>query len=846
MARHKKKNKKKSGGNFSDTPSGKMPDGHARPDKSAKPAAQSAGRKKPYGHQFSQRRDTPEPESKERPNRHRGPGRKAEAAPDKPTGRKKPYGHQFSERRDEDSRPSDRPARRTESRPEMSAKERKSSQPRTYKPKDTDGKPFHKEKPPRRKHGPGRTSDHKPGHMPDVAVLLISGETEDGELIAEPVKWSAKYRPPHIVVIESGHQQAAIKGDRIMAKMRKINPNLYQALLIRILPGERPLNVLGVFVPTADGGIIEPISRKMKESFMVARGDTHDAVHGELVSGVTLPGVPSLGMSYARITERLGRLDAPRAASLIASHMHDLPSVFPPEALEEAAAAPLPVLTADRVDLRQIPLVTIDGEDARDFDDAVFAERDGNGWHLVVAIADVAFYVEEDSALDASAFERGNSVYFPDRVIPMLPERLSNGLCSLNPDEDRYCLAVHLWIDAQGHMQRYQFVRGLMRSRARLTYNEVQSAFNAKAGHPLLPSIIAPLYAAYDALAAERDARGALDLNLPEFKIHFDASGNVSQIAPRERLESHRLIEVFMIAANVAAADFLLKQKIPGIYRVHEPPAEEKLTELQNLLKMAGYSLHVGAGIKAGHFNRVLKQSAGQPEAFLVNTAVLRSQMQAYYSHENLGHFGLSLQKYCHFTSPIRRYSDLVVHRSLAQAIEGHAARATKQTNARLAEVALHISDTERRAMLAERDASDRYKVAYMSHHIGSSFSGTVVSLNEYGLFVSLNDTGVTGFIPVRNLQGDFFNYDKRHACFKGQRTNQVFQIGQPLIIRVQTANAITGSLIFELAANSSAPDRPLRDKHSRHKDQRGGYKGGHKDSHKKRHKDRFRQRDMD
>lgn len=667
-----------------------------------------------------------------------------------------------------------------------------------------------KKSPPHRHKQKHTSAPQHGGGLPEVSVLVITAVNEEGDLIAEPVKWDTRRKPPHIVVTESGRSRAASKGDRILAKLRKVRPHLYQALVIRVLPGEEPQNVIGVFAATSEGGIIEPVSRKMKESFMVARGDVNGAQHGELVSGVTQPGMPSMSMSYAKITERLGRLDSPRAASLIAASMHSLPSVFSAEALAEAAEAPPPVMADGRTDLRAIPLVTIDGEDARDFDDAVFAEPDGNGWHLLIAIADVAHYVREDSALDEAAHLRGNSVYFPDRVIPMLPERLSNGLCSLNPNEDRYCLAVHIWIDAHGIMKRYQFVRGLMRSAARLTYEKAQAATD-----PLVTN----LFGAYKSLAHERDHRGALDLNLPEFKIIFDAAGNVENIAPRARLESHRLIEAYMIAANVAAADFLLKQKMPAIYRVHEQPAEEKLDDLRTLLKMSGYSLHIGAGIKAAHFNRVLKSAEGQPNAYLVNTAVLRSQMQAYYSHENLGHFGLSLQKYCHFTSPIRRYSDLIVHRSLVSAIANHPKHASRQSNARLADVALHISETERRAMMAERDASDRYKVAYMSKRIGNTFSGVIVSLNEYGLFVALNDTGVNGFIPVRNLAGDFYTFDRRHACFKGQRSKHVFQIGQPLIIRVQTANAITGSLIFELAHTPSAPERPHRPKHhTRHK----------------------------
>lgn len=699
-------------------------------------------------------------------------------------------------------------------------------------------------------------------HLPEIGVLTIVKLDEHGELIGEPLKWDARRKPPHIVVTESGRSRAATVGDKVLAKLRKVKPHLYQALVIKVLPGEQTRPVIGVFVATKDGGIIEPVSRKMKESFMVARNDTGGAEPGELVAGVTLPGIPSLSMTYAKITERLGRLDSPRAASLIAANMHSLPQAFSAGALAEAEEAPPPVMEGARTDLRDIPLVTIDGEDARDFDDAVFAEKDGNGFHLVVAIADVAFYVKEGSELDAAAFERGNSVYFPDRVIPMLPERLSNGLCSLNPDEDRYCLAVHIWIDAEGHVKKYRFVRGLMRSRYRFTYNDLQAAHDMStlslrerggaslgegphpprvARHPLPggEGIIANLFAAYRALAAERDRRGALDLNLPEYKIVFDGQGGVENIVRKVRLESHRLIEAFMIAANVAAADYLIKHRAPGIYRVHEPPAEEKMEDLRQFLKLSGYNLQKG-GVTATHLNRILKASEGKPEMPMIHTSVLRAQMQAYYAHENLGHFGLSLQKYCHFTSPIRRYSDLVVHRSLAQLIRhpqrgsaelgissGHAETDPRTRKARprmagLAEVALHVSETERRAMLAEREANDRYKVSYMAKHIGNVFPGVIAGLNEYGLYVALSDTGINGFIPVRNLPGDFYMFDKSHACFRGRRTGQVYAIGQPIMIRVQEANAMTGSLIFEPEQGLMTPhDQKLRSKRNKHRQQK-------------------------
>lgn len=646
--------------------------------------------------------------------------------------------------------------------------------------------------------------------LPEICNLSVSGISADGDLLASPLVWKSHKNPPQIMVLESGRGKAAVVGDRVLAKLRKISAHLYQASVIRVLESEQAQNIIGVFIPTSNvsgGGIIEPISRKNKESFMVLAADTAGAINGELVSAETLPNMPSMGMSYAKITERLGRVDAPRAASLIASSIHNLPSVFSAEAIKEAERAPVPILTNDRTDLRSIPLVTIDGEDARDFDDAVFAESDGDGFHIVVAIAEVAFYVSEGSALDKTAFERGNSVYFPDRVIPMLPERLSNGLCSLMPNEDRYCLAVHIWIDSEGAVKKYQFVRGLMRSVARLTYEQVEKVEQLTTSNQQL---IANLKNAYTALAYERDNRGALDLDLPEYKIHFDEAGNVADIAPKARLESHRLIECFMIAANVCAADYLLKHKAAGVYRVHEPPSDEKLDELRAMLTMSDYRLQKGA-VTAKHFNRVLKASSNDPRRPMIHTSVLRAQMQAFYSIENTGHFGLGLQKYCHFTSPIRRYADLLVHRAIVGVLNDEKPSVSHKI---LAETALHISETERKAMLAERDAADRYKVLFMSKEIGNVFAGVISGLNEYGLFVSLNATGVTGFVPVRNLGRDFFTFDRKHKIFKGGRSQQTFMLGDTITIRVQEANTMTGSLIFGLEASEITGAPPLREKY--------------------------------
>jgi ribonuclease R len=420
--------------------------------------------------------------------------------------------------------------------------------------------------------------------------------------------------------------------------------------------------------------------------------------------------------------------------------------------------------------------------------------------------------VPEDSPLDREAFERGNSCYFPDRVIPMLPERLSNGLCSLNPREDRHCLAVHLWIDAKGVMQRYRFAGGTMCSSARMTYTQVQRIHDEGGD-----AIVTPLYEAYAALALERDGRGALDLNLPEFKVALDESGHVRTLAPRERLESHRLIEAYMIAANVAAADFLLKQKQPAIYRVHEAPDQLKLEELRAMLEHLGYKLSKGDGIRARHFNKVLEKARGAPEETIVNQSILRAQMQAYYSPKNLGHFGLALQRYCHFTSPIRRYADLVVHRAIIAALE----QAPQQKKHGYDDAANHISQTERKAMQAERDAMDRYRAAFMARKVGHSFHAVITGLNEAGLFATLQENGITGFIPMRTLGGDYYQLDKRRHTLRGERTRKAFGLGDHVSVTVEDANALTGNLIFSIAGLSSSgltrgPIKPKK-KYKRH-----------------------------
>lgn len=653
-------------------------------------------------------------------------------------------------------------------------------------------------KPPARKgKGRKRHAASAANSLPPVTVIEILGTDGDGELLAAPAKWDSRRAPPHIS-LNARSKGSPKPGDRVLARLEANGKHSYRATPITILPKDEAKEILGVL----ENGVLYPAERRDKETYRIAEEHRNNAENGELVLAETLPGRVQGGIR-AKVVECLGAPSSARAASTIAIHKNHLPTRFTEAALAEAAAAAPPVEDPMREDLRAIHLVTIDGEDARDFDDAVFAERDGAGWHLLVAIADVAHYVKPETTLDAAAFERGNSAYFPDRVIPMLPETLSNGLCSLKPEEDRYCLAAHLWIDAEGNVIRHRFVRGLMRSHARLTYTEVQAMMDS--GTP--PPHIQALYAAYAALAKARDGRGALDIDMPEFVVKLDNAGNVASLSPRTRLESHRLIEAFMVTANVAAAEFLLERKLPGVYRVHPAPEDEKCEALRDMLRHLGYRLPRGANTPDS-FNRVLTRAHGTAEEYVVQQAVLRAQMQAFYAPKNTGHFGLSLKKYSHFTSPIRRYADLMVHRSISAALM----QVDPPSRDGWGEACTHISTTERTAMQAERDAMDRYRAAFMENKIGETHPGIITGLVGAGLFVTLLDLGVTGFVPVHTLGNDYFIHHPHAHAFEGQRTRRRYAMGDRLDITVTEASALTGNLAFapHLTAQRLPPKKKI------------------------------------
>jgi ribonuclease R len=669
-----------------------------------------------------------------------------------------------------------------------------------------------------------------PGALTDVAVLEIVRVDDDGHLLAVPRRHDEeKDGPsPRIEIDPHGSRggRAPAVGDRVLAALKRRGKAHYEARVIRHL-GTGPSKILGLYEEPAGHrglGTVTPTDRKLRREFEVRSADRNDAQPGDIVWVEETGGHPS---RRARVIERVGPMSDPRTVSLISIAANDLPIEFPQAALDEAErarAAPL----GNRLDLRQIPLVTIDGEDARDFDDAVYAEPDAanaGGWRLLVAIADVAWYVRPDKPLDRAAYRRGTSAYFPDRVVPMLPEALSNHWCSLMPRQDRPVLVAEMWIDGEGHLGRHRFHRATMRSAARLTYTRVQRAMD---GHPdeetrpLLEPVIRPLYGAYHVLLAARERRGALDLDLPERLVRLGEDGRIAEIGVRERLDSHKLIEEFMVLANVAAAQALEQRHAPCLYRVHDQPDAAKLEALREFLATLGLSMPAGPRLRPGDLNHVLQTVADRPVSRLVNETVLRSQSQAVYSPDNLGHFGLALARYAHFTSPIRRFPDLIVHRSLIAAFGLGEGGLPEDDRSRFEEFGEHLSMCERRAVAAERGAMDRYVAAYMAQHVGASFPGRVTSVTRFGLFLSLDGTGADGLLPIRSLGHEFFRHEEGRQMLIGERTGESFGLGDRLRVRLVEADAATGGLLFELVGVIERVERQALPR-GRRSDRRGG-----------------------
>jgi ribonuclease R len=678
----------------------------------------------------------------------------------------------------------------------------------------------------KRDHGKKLT---RTGHLPEVTVVEVVEQDTDGELICRPTRWDGEGEPPTIVLAPGTEPngRALGIGERFLARLKATREG-YEAQVMKRL-GASAHKAVGVFRKLGRGGRVEPVDRKSRQTFTIEEGDTANALDGELVVVEPLSG-RALGQPKARVREKLGRMSEPKAISLIAVHSHGIPDEFPSAVIDEAERAKPATLEGGRVDLRKVPLVTIDPPDARDHDDAVWAQPDDDpankgGFQAIVAIADVSYYVRSNSALDREAVRRGNSVYFPDRVVPMLPEQLSADLCSLKEKVDRAIIACHMTFDAQGKLKRHRFERALMRSAARLSYNEVQDALdgnpNDKTG-PLLQPILKPLEVCYRTLVKARTKRGPIDLDLPEHKITLDDQGKVKSIGLRARFDAHKLIEEFMIQANVAAAEALEAKRCPLVFRIHAPPSDEKLTALSDFLGTLNINLPKAQTITTAMLNRILEMAAKTPNADLVNVVMLRSMSQAAYNPDNIGHFGLALRRYAHFTSPIRRYADLIVHRALVRAFDLGPGGLTNSEIDHLEKTAEDISAFERRAMAAERDSTDRYIAAYMSNRLGAEFVGRVSGVTRFGLFIRLAETGADGLLPIRALGREFFHHDERAHALIGEKSGLTFRLGDTVRVRLEEATPLTGGLRFDLVEGGKASS-PMRARRRGPETKRGG-----------------------
>lgn len=649
-----------------------------------------------------------------------------------------------------------------------------------------------------------------PKGLPSVAVIEVVEIDIDGDVFAKPVEWNVELQgemPKIEIVPEAGKGHPALKeGDRALAALRRFSDKLYEGKVIKRLDDPRG-NVMGMLVLQKNGYILQPASKRAKHDFDVPQAELNGAKDGDLVVGEIQPG-RGVSRKKVRIVQIIGRQDDPKAISLIALHEAGLTEKFPAEVIAATEGMTVPDLKG-REDLRGYPLVTIDGADARDFDDAVFAEQEEDGgYHLIVAIADVSYYVRPGSALDREAIRRGNSTYFPDRVVPMLPEALSNDLCSLRPKENRACLAFHMRINNSGELKSYKIVRGLMRSEARLTYDQVQAAKDGEPSDltgPLMEKVINPLYEAYAILDKARIRRGALDLDLPERQILIDKDGNMTGVKNRARFDSHKLIEEFMILANVAAASALEAHNAPCVYRVHDRPSKQKLDSAGEFLEAFGLSLPKGQAVKPAQLNLILQKAKESPYSHLVSEVILRSQAQAIYDPENIGHFGLALERYAHFTSPIRRYADLLVHRSLIRAYDLGPGGLSDEEAVTLEEKCQHISQTERTSAEAERASVDRFTAKWMSQRIGEAFSGRINGVTRFGLFVTLDENGADGLVPIRTLPSDYYVHDEQQHALVGQRSRRIYRLGANVRVRIVEADGFTGSSLFELEGTEGA-----------------------------------------
>ena len=678
----------------------------------------------------------------------------------------------------------------------------------------------------------GRKGFAEAGALPEVGVVDVVERDPDGDLL---VKLTKGEDAPIVALAPDRKGEAGPApglGDRLLVRFVKLESGETEARLIKKL-GQSAHRVLGVVRKARREIRVEPVDRRSKQSLVLDPGEGGALRDGDLVLAQVGAATQRFGPHRGKLLEVVGHEDDARAASLIAIHAHGIPMGFTPAAEAEAEAARPPTLTG-RQDLRDVPLITIDPVDARDHDDAVYAEPDTDpknpgGWIVWVAIADVAAYVRPGTALDREAREKGNSVYFPDRVEPMLPEVLSNGLCSLREGENRATMAVRMVFGADGRKRSHRFIRGLMRSAAKLSYEQAQAAIDGQTDErtgPLLDSVLKPLWAAYAVMKKGRDARSPLAIESLERKISINPEGQIAVITPRVSLEAMRLIEEYMIQANVSAAESLEARKTPLIYRIHDTPSPEKVQALVDFLGTLAIPWNKGEAPRTERFNKLLGETRGTPHAEIVNEVVLRSQMQAVYSSENIGHYGLNLDRYAHFTSPIRRYADLIVHRALIRALGLGDDGLSDRDVAGIRDTAEVITFAERRAMAAERDATDRYIALFLSDRVGAEFDGRITGVTRFGLFVRLAETGADGLVPVSTLGGEYFVHDDRSHSLVGERTGARWPLGMTVRVRLKEATPLTGGLVFEMLSdplprdpNAAAPRLGMRN--------RGGGGGG-------------------
>ena len=654
--------------------------------------------------------------------------------------------------------------------------------------------------------GPGRAF-HKMGGVPKVTVLRVV-DIDGDQVIAVPEHWVAEgHPPPRLRVMERGRRQSALGvGDRILARTEEAGRGWVAHPLKKLARGEEL--VLGVVHKEGDRLWLRPVDKKERHDLPIS--DVGEADVGDLVLAEKAGRPPRV---TAKVTERLGDPFAPRSFSLIAIHKYGIPDVFPEAALEEADRSARQALGEGREDLRHLPIVAIDPADARDHDDAIWATPDEDpanegGWKTIVAIADVSFYVRPGTTLDREARRRGNSVYFPDRVVPMLPEILSAEVCSLGEGADRAALACHLTIDKAGAVTAFRFSRAVVRIAAVIAYEDAQAAIDGTASHSLTDDALKPLWGCWKALAKARAKREPLELDLPEQRVMLDEMGRIASVAPRERLDAHRLVEDFMIAANVAAARALEQKQAPVMYRIHETPSREKLVALKEYLATFDLALALGQVVRPKTFNKILDAIADRPERPEIMSQVLRTQMQAVYSPNNVGHFGLALGSYAHFTSPIRRYADLLVHRALAGAYGLKPAveetRLAHEDAQRMADIGERISQAERRAMEAERETIDRYVAAYLSTRVGELVETRITGVQRFGFFATVEGLGGDGLVPVSTLGAERFHHDETTHSLVGEESGDRFTLGQRMTLRLVEANVASGALRFELPEGAS------------------------------------------